>query len=386
MRIAQIAPPFETVPPTRYGGTERVVATLTEELVRRGHEVTLFASGDSHTSARLVPVVERALWHDRSAYTSLLPFSVSTLGTVLRELSSFDVVHNHLDYLGFLLARAHRSPQPAFVNTLHGRLDLPELQALYREFDDAPLVSISDAQRRPLPRANWLATVHHGIELDQLTFNPEPGNYLAYLGRISPEKGLDAAIRIAKQTGWPLKIAARMPLPFKDDPNVRADWNYYEDVVCPLLDGAQIEMVGEVGGTEKDDFLRHAAALLFPINWPEPFGLVMPEALACGTPVLALRQGSVPEIVADGVTGFVRDTESELAAAVARIPELDRLRCRQEVERRFTPAAMAARYEAVYERAVRPAATTSHFHVVSSPSNGHRAPGLLAGSSLKYSD
>jgi glycosyltransferase involved in cell wall biosynthesis len=234
------------------------------------------------------------------------------------------------------------------VTTLHGRLDLPELVPLYREFSDAPLVSISDAQRRPIPWANWAATVHHGIDLDEFTFNPAPGRYLAFLGRISPEKGLDAAIRIARAAGMPLKIAARMPLPYTADPNVRADWEYFERTVEPLLKGSEVEMVGEVGGAEKDAFLGHAAALLFPIDWPEPFGLVMPEALACGTPVLALRRGSVPEVLGDGETAFIRDGEDELVAAARRIGELDRARCRAEAERRFSPAAMAEKYERVY--------------------------------------
>jgi glycosyltransferase involved in cell wall biosynthesis len=349
MRIAQLAPPFETVPPRAYGGTERVVHSLTEELVRRGHDVTLFASGDSTTSARLVPVVERALWHHEPAYADFSPFWSVALGKVVRDLDYFDVVHNHLDFHGFPLARL--APCPV-VTTLHGRLDLPELQPLYREMLDVPLVSISDAQRRPVAWANWVATVHHGIELDEFTFNPRPGRYLAFLGRIAPEKGLDAAIRVARRAGLPLKVAARMPLPFTNDPNVRADWEHYKQAVEPLLRDADVELVGEVSGAAKDEFLGGAAALLFPICWPEPFGLVMPEALACGTPVLALRAGSVPEVLEDGVTGFVCDDEDGLVAAVARLSELDRWRCRAEAERRFSTAAMADRYERVYARLV----------------------------------
>lgn len=345
MRIAQVAPPFETVPPSCYGGTERVVATLTEELVRRGHEVTLFASGDSHTSARLHPVVDQALWHHRAAYKDFAPFWAITLGKLSREIDRFDIVHSHLDFFGFPLARAHRAP---VVTTLHGRLDLPELIPLHQEFSDMPLVSISNAQRRPLPDAHWMATVYHGIDLKDHTFNPKPGGYLAFLGRISPEKGLDTAIRVALRAGVPIKIAAREPLPFTDDPNVRADWEYYETRVKPLLKEPGVEMVGAVGGKDRDDFLRNAAALLFPICWPEPFGLVMPEAMLSGTPVLAFRQGSVPEIVVDGLTGFIRDTEDELVAAVQRIGELDRSRCRREAERRFSPSIMAQAYERVY--------------------------------------
>ncbi|HZS02972.1 MAG TPA: glycosyltransferase family 4 protein [Chloroflexota bacterium] len=345
MRIAQLAPPFESVPPRAYGGTERVVHALTEELVRRGHDVTLFASADSVTTARLVPTVDVALWHRQPAYADFAPFWAVALGTLARELDGFDLIHNHLDFRGFLLARL--APCPV-VTTLHGRLDLPELQPVYREFADVPLVSISDAQRRPIAWANWVATVHHGIVLDELSFSSRPGGYLAFLGRISPEKGLDTAIRVARRTGLPLKVAARMPLPFTNDPNVRTDWEYYEQVIQPLLRDAPVELVGEVSGPAKAQFLGGAAALLFPIRWPEPFGLVMPEALACGTPVLALRAGSVPEVLTDGVTGFVRDDEDGLVAAVDRLGELDRARCRAEAERRFSAAAMADRYERVY--------------------------------------
>jgi glycosyltransferase involved in cell wall biosynthesis len=347
MRIAQVAPPLETVPPLRYGGTERVVATLTEELVRRGHDVTLFAARGSHTSARLVPTIERALWHQRPRPNDFTPYWFMTLGEVWRHMEEFDLVHSHLDYFAFPMARAGIRP---VVTTLHGRLDLPDLQPLYEQFGDVPLVAISDAQRRPLPNANWTATIHHGIEVDELTFNPDMGGYLAFLGRISPDKGLDTAIRVARRAGVPLLIAARMPLPQTHDADVRADWEYWENEVQPLLEGKQVELLGQLGGKDKDDFLQNAAALLFPIRWPEPFGLVMVEALACGTPVLALREGSVSEVIEDGVTGFVRDTEDDLVGAVGRIPELDRTRCRAEAERRFSPTAMADAYERVYER------------------------------------
>jgi glycosyltransferase involved in cell wall biosynthesis len=227
-------------------------------------------------------------------------------------------------------------------------LDLPELQPLYAEYDDVPLVSISDAQRAPIPWANWVATVYHGIEIEAYTFNPERGCYLAYLGRISPEKGLDWAIRVAQRAGLPLRIGARAPLPFRNDPNVRADWDYYENVVLPLLQDPNVELIGQVGGRQKDEFLRHAAALLVPVDWPEPFGLVMPEAMACGTPVLALHNGSVPELVRPGETGFVCQDEDELVEAVGRIGEIDRWACREEVEQRFSAEAMADRYEQVY--------------------------------------
>jgi glycosyltransferase involved in cell wall biosynthesis len=346
MNIAQLAPPFETIPPVGYGGTERVVHTLTEELIRRGHEVTLFASGDSRTSARLVPTCEQALWRKDPAYSDFAPTFTVTLGKALREVDNFDVVHSHLDHFGFALTRQTSTP---VVSTLHGRLDMPEHEPVYREFADVPLVSISHAQRNPVAWANFVATIHHGIDLDQFTFNPVADGYMAYLGRISPEKGLDTAIRVARKVGLPLRVSARMPLPFRSAVGVRGDWEYWEHVVQPLL-GSDIEIVGELGGAEKDAFLRNAAAVLFPIRWPEPFGLVMVEALACGTPVLALRDGSVPEVVRDGITGFICDTEDELVRSAGRLKELDRWTCRREAEQRFSPAAMARSYERVYER------------------------------------
>jgi glycosyltransferase involved in cell wall biosynthesis len=345
MRIAQVAPPFESVPPARYGGTERVVSVLTEELVRRGHEVTLFASGDSETAARLVPIVDRALWHQKLPYHDFTPFWSMVLGRLVQEIDRFDVIHSHLDFFGYPLARL--APCPV-VTTLHGRLDSPEMAPLYGAFPDVPVVSISDAQREPVPDAHWVATVEHGIDLDEFTFNVRPGTYLAWLGRVSPDKGLDTAIRVAQRAGLSLKVAARKPLPFKRDPEARRDWEYYHDEIKPSLDSQDIEFVGEVGGRDKDRLLGKAAALLFPIRWPEPFGLVMVEALACGTPVLALRGGSVPEVIQDGLTGYICDSEDELVAATRRISEIDRACCRAEVERRFSPAAMADGYERVY--------------------------------------
>jgi len=345
LRIAQLAPPFETVPPSGYGGTERVVSTLTEELVRRGHDVTLFASGDSRTSAQLAPIVDKALWHLDPPSNDFSVHQAAIFGTILDNIDAFDIVHSHMDYHGFPLALATRVPM---LSTMHGRIDVPNLFEIYRAFADLPLVSISNAQRRPLATANWQGTVYHGIELDQFTFNRQPGRYLAFLGRISPDKGLDVAIRVARRAGVPLKVAARPPLPFDQSPEVRRDREYFEQVVEPLLSEPGVELIGEVGGAEKDQFLREAAALLFPIRWPEPFGLVMPEALACGTPVLAFDEGSVPEVIDDGVTGFVGHVEDDLVRAVERIPELDRQRCRAEAERRFSPAAMADAYETVY--------------------------------------
>jgi glycosyltransferase involved in cell wall biosynthesis len=346
MRIAQVAPPFESVPPARYGGTERVVSTLTEELVRLGHDVTLFASGDSRTAARLVPVVDAAVWHADPPYQDLVTFSAVTLGRLARELGAFDIVHNHLDYMAYPLARL--APCPV-VTTLHGRLDLPEYGYVYREFGDVPLVSISDAQRQPVPSANWVATIYHGIPLEEFTFNPQPDRYLAFLGRISPDKGLDTAIRVARQSGLPLRIGARKPLHLKGDANTQADWEHYRNDVKPLLERGHATLIGEVAGEDKDRFLRNAAALLFPIRWPEPFGLVMAEALACGTPVIALRDGSVPEVIEDGVTGFICSSEEEMVAAIGRLGEIDRARCRAEAERRFSPLAMARAYERLYE-------------------------------------
>jgi glycosyltransferase involved in cell wall biosynthesis len=349
MRIAQLAPPLERVPPVGYGGTERVIHTLTEELVRRGHDVTLFASGDSQTSARLVPTFDEAIWHQRPPFEDEVPPWTVVLGKVQRQLDEFDVVHSHLDFFGLPLSRQSVVP---VVTTLHGRLDMRELQPVFAEFVEVPLVSISNAQRRPVAWANFVATVHHGIELSQFTFNPKPEGYLAFLGRVSPEKGLDTAIRLARRVGLPLKVAARIPKPDMRSKWARTDWHYWQKHIQPVLDN-DVEIIGEVGGADKDAFLRNASALLFPIDWPEPFGLVMIEALACGTPVLALNRGSVPELIEDGRTGFVRDSEDELTEAVTRLHEIDRARCRAEAERRFSPAAMAQAYELVYECLVR---------------------------------
>jgi glycosyltransferase involved in cell wall biosynthesis len=348
MRIAQLAPPFETVPPTCYGGTERVVSLLTEELVRRGHEVTLFASGDSQTSAQLVPIVDQALWH-HPEHRNFAPFWTIALGKLAAQADEFDVMHNHLDLVAYPLARATRSPM---VSTLHGRIDLPELVPIYEEFRDVALVSISDAQRQPAPQANWVQTIYHGIDLEEFTFVPQTGEYLAFLGRICPDKGLDTAIRVACEVGMPLKIAAREPLAIEGDRNTDEDRVYYDEVIKPLLCEPGVEFIGEVGGRDKDQFLGGAAALLFPIRWPEPFGLVMIEALACGTPVVALRAGSVSEVIRPGVTGVVCESDDGLVAAVAELGKIDRAACRAEAERRFSVAAMADGYEEVYERLV----------------------------------
>ena len=336
MRIAQVAPLYESVPPAGYGGTERVVSYLTEELVREGHEVTLFASGDSQTRARLVAGSPRSLRTDPKCHDPLAQHLI-LLERVYDEAGRFDILHFHLDYLHYPVSRHLRLPN---VTTLHGRLDLPDLPALYREFHDAPLVSISDAQRAPLPRANWRATVHHGLPRDLYRPGDGKGGYLAFLGRMSREKRPDRAIEIAKAAGLPLRMAAKVD---------RADREYFEREIAPLLrDAEDVSFIDEIGEAEKSDFLGSAAALLFPIDWPEPFGLVLVEALACGTPVVAFRGGSVAEIVEPGETGFVVESIEEAVAAVSRIGSIDRARCRLAFERRFTAARMARDYLRVY--------------------------------------
>ncbi|HEU0166892.1 MAG TPA: glycosyltransferase family 4 protein [Chloroflexota bacterium] len=351
MRIAQLAPPFETVPPLKYGGTERVIWALTEELVRRGHDVTLFASGDSSTSAKLVPIVERAVWH-HPRYELGLPFVALALDELYDRCRDFDVIHNHDQLMALPLARRH--PETPTVSTLHGRLDLPEYQPLFDRFDDVPLVAISDSQRRPLPRANWLGTVYNGLPVEQFPFEAEPRPYLAFVGRISPEKGVDTAIRVALRAGLPIKLAARMPLRESGNAEARRDWDYYETIVKPLMAQPGVEYLGELGNADKTDLLRNALALLFPIRWPEPFGLVQTEALACGTPVLALRHGSTPEVVDHGITGFVQDDEYELVEAVGHVGSIRRADCRAAAERRFSARAMADGYERMYEIALSP--------------------------------
>ncbi len=337
MRIAQVAPLVESVPPQLYGGTERVVSFLTEALVAAGHEVTLFASGDSKTSARLVPVVPRALRLDPDEADPLMAHVLEN-EEVFEAAGEFDVVHFHVDYLHYPLAR--RVPI-TMLTTLHGRLDLPGLRRFYGMFPEMPVVSISDSQRTPLPGANWIGTVYNGEPDDLLHFHPRAGDYLAFLGRISPEKQPDQAIAIAKQAGLPLRIAAKV------DP---VDQEYFDQKIKPLLDHPLIDWVGEVGDEDKEAFLGNAAALLFPIGWPEPFGLVMIEALACGTPTIAYRRGSVPEILVDGETGFICEGIEDAVQAVGRIPEISRERCRQEFDARFTARRMAEEYVTLYEQ------------------------------------
>jgi len=336
MKIAQVAPLYERVPPGQYGGTERVVSYLTEELIELGHEVTLFASGDSITNAALVACCPRSLRTDPGCLDPLVHHYLM-LEEVFRRASQFDLIHFHIDYLHFPLSRRSRISQ---LTTLHGRLDLPDLAPLYRRFRDMPVVSISDAQRRPIPSARWLGTIHHGLPEDLFKFHESPGDYLAFLGRISPEKRVDRAIDIAKRAGMPLKIAAKVD---------KADRDYFQKVIKPLLDPSLVEFIGEVGGKEKEEFLGNAYALLFPIDWPEPFGLVMIEAMACGAPVIAWPHGSVPEIMEDGA-GFVVNDVEEAARAVERLASFDRRRCREVFERRFTAARMAEDYVNVYEQ------------------------------------
>ena len=337
MRIAQIAPLTESVPPRLYGGTERVVSFLTEELVRQGHDVTLFASGDSVTSARLRPMAPRALRFEPNLRDPMAAHALM-LEEVYRSADQFDVLHFHLDYTTYSLFSRQKTP---FVTTLHGRLDLPEIGPVYDRFSDVPVVSISDAQRRPLPQANYVATVYHGLPVDLLTPQPVKPRYLAFLGRISPEKAPDRAIRIARRAGIPLKIAAKVD---------RVDEEYFCAKIRPMIDGRHVEMIGEIGDAAKPEFLSGAHALLLPIDWPEPFGLVMIEAMACGTPVIAFPAGSVPEVVEDGLTGFVVPNEAAAVAAVGRLPSLSRSAIRRRFETRFSAGRMAADYVTVYER------------------------------------
>lgn len=340
MRIAQVAPLIESVPPKLYGGTERVVSYLTESLVSQGHEVTLFASGDSRTAARLVPGSERALRLDPEVREPL-PHHIVMLDALHRRVQDFDIIHFHIDYLHFPL---FRSMATRTVTTLHGRLDMPDLWPLYRVFPEMPLVSISDNQRRPMPPVRWVGTVHHGLPLDPHRFNPEAKrDYLAFLGRISPEKRPDRAIEIARRAGLPIKIAAKVD---------EADAGYFQSHIRPLLQDPLVDYIGEIGEAEKTDFLSGAKALLFPIDWPEPFGLVMIEAMGCGTPVIAWRRGSVPEVLEQGVTGFMVEDLEEAVAAVERLPELDPVRVRARFEARFSAERMAQDYLRIYRRLI----------------------------------
>ncbi len=335
MRIAQVAPLFESVPPRAYGGTERVVSYLTEALVEQGHDVTLFASGDSITRARLEAVAPRSLRTDRRR-PDWMVWHTLMLDRVFELADQFDVIHFHVDVLHLPLARRCATP---LLSTTHGRLDLPDLLPLFRNFDEHPLVSISDHQRMPLRGVNWQATVHHGLPVGLYDFHAEPKDYFAFLGRISPEKRVDRAIEIARTCATPLRIAAKVD---------EVDRVYFDTRIRPLLDDPLVDYVGEIDDTRKNEFLGNARALLFPIDWPEPFGIVMIEAFACGTPVIAYRSGSVPEVLDDGVDGFIVTDQQEAIEAAHNVHTLDRRRCREAFERRFTADTMASRYLAVY--------------------------------------
>ena len=337
MHIAQVAPLTEAVPPKLYGGTERVVSWLTEELVALGHEVTLFASGDSVTSARLEAMWPRSLRLDGSVRDPNALHMV-LVELVYRRASEFDLIHFHLDYYPFSLFSRQSTP---FVTTMHGRLDLPEHQPVFDEFSSVPVVSISNAQRRALPQANWVRTVHHGLPEDLLRPKPFKPSYFAFLGRIAQEKGLDRAIQIAEHCGVPLKVAAKVD---------KADREYYEEQIRPLMNSPLVEYIGEINDADKSEFLSGAIALLVPIDWPEPFGLVMIEAMACGTPVIAFNRGSAPEVIEDGLTGFIVEDVNGAIGAVDRLGHLSRERIRRRFEERFTARRMALDYLSVYRR------------------------------------
>jgi glycosyltransferase involved in cell wall biosynthesis len=337
MRIAQVAPLIESVPPKHYGGTERIVSYLTEELVRAGHDVTLFASGDSVTKARLVASCERSLRKNERCKDPVAR-EVLLVDHVIEYVNEFDLIHFHTGYLHFPICRYLPVPH---VTTLHGRLDLPDLISVFDRFRNEPLISISNAQRRPMPWANWHSTIYHGLPKDLFTFQPNQGDYLAFLGRISPEKRVDRAIEIAKRVSMPLKIAAKVD---------RADRRYFKREIELLLTQPHVEWVGEISDHQKNKFLGNAYALLFPIDWPEPFGLVMIEAMACGTPIIAYDRGSVAEVMENGVTGFIVNEIEQAVEAVGRVRNLSRADCRGVFEKRFTASRMASDYVDAFER------------------------------------
>jgi len=339
MRIAQVSPLYESVPPKYYGGTERIVSYLTEELVRQGHEVTLFASADSVTRAHLISPCKRSLRLDKDCIDPIA-HHILLLEQVFQMADEFDIIHFHIDYIHFPLFRRCHTPH---LTTLHGRLDIRDIAPLYQEFREIPVVSISNAQQRQMPWLNWMGTVYHGLPKDLYRLHEVPGKYLAFLGRISPEKRPDRAIKIAERAGMELKMAAKVD---------KADKEYFETVIRPMLNSPFVEFIGEIREGEKDEFLGNAYALLFPIDWPEPFGLVVIEAMACGTPVIAWRCGSVPEVIRDGINGFIVDSLEEAVKAVERTRYLKRRVCRKIFEQRFTATRMAKDYLCLYEEAI----------------------------------
>jgi len=357
MKIAQVAPLYESIPPKLYGGTERVVSYLVEALVAEGHDVTLFASGDSVTKATLVPLTAEALRLQGDKVKDPLAHHVRALEIIFRTAADYEVLHFHLDYLHFPLLR--QSAHPA-LTTLHGRLDGPDLSPLFREYPELPLVSISNSQRLPLAWANWVGTVYHGLPENLYRPIYQPDEYLVFLGRIAPEKRLDRAIAIAEATGLLLKVAAKVDA---------ADQEYFQEVIEPLMASSVVEFVGELSDLEKQNLLGHAKALLFPIDWPEPFGLVMIEAMACGTPVVAFRAGSTPEIVVEGRSGFLVSSLAEAIAAVRRVDEISRETCRAEFERRFTARRMADDYVKLYE-GLRPGTSPKEPRAATAPQVG----------------
>lgn len=365
MRIALVAPLAEAVPPKLYGGTERVVSWLAEELVREGHQVTLFASAESETSAELVACAPKSL--RLAGIRDHLGSTLAMLREVRRRADGFDVIHFHVDLLPHALF--HELAHKCLV-TLHGRLDSPDIRPLYEAYPEMPLVSISDAQRRPMPlNANWLATIPHGLVSEVCPFNPEGGSYLAFLGRISPEKRPDRAIEIAKRAGIPLKLAAKVDA---------VDLEYFETVIEPLLDHPLVEFIGEIDENQKCEFLGNARALLFPIDWPEPFGLVMIEAMSAGTPVIAWRNGSVPEVVTEGISGRMVDSIEEAAAAAQQAANMDRWKVRAEFERRFTAARMARAYVAAYHSLLASVPATPEIAEIAMPMRAAREISPLA--------
>ena len=367
MRIAQVAPLTEAIPPKLYGGTERVIYWLTEELVSLGHEVTLFASGDSQTSAKLEAVWPKALRLDGSVLDPNA-LHMAMLEQVCRRADEFDLLHFHLDYYPF--STFSRCPTP-FLTTLHGRLDLPEHKIVFDTFKSIPLIAISEAQRSSMPRARWLRTIHHGLPERLLAPTGAKPSYFAFLGRIAPEKAVDRAIRIAEHCQIPLKIAAKVD---------KVDREYFDRDIRPLLDSPWVEFVGEISDRQKPEFLSGAVALLAPVAWPEPFGLIMVEAMACGTPVIAFRMGAIPEVVEDGVTGFTVNSEAEAIAAVARLPELSRPHIRRRFEKRFTARRMANDYVEVYEAMTRAAAPRRRLNLVAG-ADLHEYDGRIASTS-----